>query len=68
MKVGQQQRFVLVDDDRRCGVKGLNVDDAEADARVGDQPFQPVGEVDELGRQLRGRDVDSGRDGRSKPA
>ena len=59
LEVGQQQRLMLVDDDRRRRVKRLDVEDAEAQARVGDEPLESVGQVDELGR-MRGRDMNSG--------
>ena len=50
---------MLVDDDGRGRVKRLDVEDAEAEARVGDKRFEAVGQVDELGR-MRGRDMNSG--------
>ena len=59
LEVGQQQRLVLVDDDGRRRVKRLDVEDAKADARVGDEPLEAVGQVDELGR-MSGRETDSG--------
>ena len=59
LEVGEQQRLVLVDDDGRGRVKRLDVQDAEAEARLGDEAFEPVGQVDELGR-MSGGDVDCG--------
>ena len=49
LEIGQQQRLVLVDDDGRRRVKGLDVEEARADARGGDQPVESLGQVDELG-------------------
>ncbi len=57
-EVGQQQRFAFVHDDGRRGVKRLEVDEAEANAGLGDERLQTIGQVDELGGTF-GRDPDS---------
>jgi hypothetical protein len=59
LKIGQQQGFMLIDDDGQCRMKRLNVHHAESEARVGNKPLDPIGQVDELSRPC-GRDVDAG--------
>ena len=39
---------MLVDDDGRRRVRGLNVEDADPDVRLGNEPVEPVGQVDEF--------------------
>ena len=64
-EVGQQQRLVLVDDDGRRGVEGLDVDEAKANAGLGDKRLETIGQVDELGGTF-GRDPDRSCADRSK--
>ena len=49
---------MLVDDDGGGRVQRLDVDEAEAKARFGDEPFEAIGQIDELGRMC-GREADS---------
>ena len=48
---------MLVHDDGCGGVQGLDVDEAKANARLGDKCLEAVGQIDELGGML-GRDAD----------
>ena len=55
-KVGQQLRLVFVDDNRGCGVKALDVDEADINTGLRDQRFNVRRDVNEFGRTL-GRDL-----------
>ena len=49
---------LLVDHDRRCRVQSLDVQDAEAQSRIGHEPLQAVGQVNEF-RGLRRRETNA---------
>ena len=53
-EVREQQRLVLVDDDRGCGVKSLDVDETDENFSCGDEGVETIGDVDELGGTCRG--------------
>jgi hypothetical protein len=67
LEVSQQLRLMLVDHHSSCRVHRLDVEDAEAEAGVGNKPLEAVGQVDELSR-LSGRDVNSGEAAGRRPS
>jgi hypothetical protein len=58
LEVGQQQRFVLVDDDGGGGVSGVDVDQTGVDGGAGHQGLEAIGQVDEHRRAV-GGDADA---------